>query len=240
MSTTGENYLKAIFFLEETATSVTVSAVAEKIQNSPASASDMLRRLYEKGLIEDKNNITLTDQGSFLAKLIIRKHRLWETFLVETLNFKWDEVHTIAEQLEHVQSSLFRERLERFLEYPERDPHVDPIPDKDGNFPNLSIILLSELEPDKNYVFRSVDTDDKGFLNHLDKGLQLGQRWVIIEKEEFDMSVKLLEDDKNEVYLSERVAKNLNVCLSEHYKSNNLSIKAGFLNCFLYFFRIEV
>ncbi len=213
ISTTIENYIKAIFYLGETATNVTVSAVAERMQNSPASVSDMLRRLYEKGLIKDKNNITLTDQGSFLAKQIIRKHRLWETFLVKTLDFKWDEVHSIAEQLEHVQSSLLTERLERFLEYPETDPHGDPIPDKDGNFPDLSIIPLSESEPGKSYIFRSVATDAKDFLNHLDnKGLQLGQRWVIIEKEEFDGSVKLLVDDKSEVYLSEKVAKNLNIC----------------------------
>jgi DtxR family Mn-dependent transcriptional regulator len=213
ISSTIENYIKTIYYLGETATNITVSAVAERMQNSPASVSDMLRRLYEKGLIEDKNNNTLTDQGSFLAKQIIRKHRLWETFLVKILDFKWDEVHSVAEQLEHVQSSLLTERLERFLEYPETDPHGDPIPDKDGNFPDLSIIPLSEAEPGKSYIFRSVATDAKDFLNHLDnKGLQLGQRWVIIEKEEFDGSVKLLVDDKSEVYLSEKVAKNLNIC----------------------------
>lgn len=215
-SSTIENYIKAIYSLCDKNGKTTVTAISDRLQNSPASVSDMIRRLHEKGLLKDKNKLILSEEGDLLACQLIRKHRLWETFLVRILGFKWDEVHDIAEQLEHVHSPLLTERLEVFLEYPKFDPHGDPIPDKNGNFPDLSIIPLSESEPGKSYIFRSVATDAKDFLNHLDnKGLQLGQRWVIIEKEEFDGSVKLLVDDKNEVYLSEKVAKNLNICSGE-------------------------
>lgn len=154
----------------------------------------------------------MSKEGNLLARQLIRKHRLWETFLVRVLNFKWDEVHDIAEQLEHVHSPLLTERLEVFLEYPKFDPHGDPIPDKKGNLPDLNAIPLTEAEVDQLYIFRSVATDKSDFLNHLNKkGLQLGQKWKVTEKEEFDGSVKLLIDENKEVYFSETVAQNLYV-----------------------------
>ncbi|WP_340152652.1 metal-dependent transcriptional regulator [uncultured Marivirga sp.] len=211
-SSTVENYIKAIYSLCDKNGKTTVSAVAERVQNNPSSVSDMIRRLHEKGLLENKSKLILSKEGNLLACQLIRKHRLWETFLVRVLNFKWDEVHDIAEQLEHVHSPLLTERLEVFLEYPKFDPHGDPIPDKKGNLPDLNAIPLTEAEVDQLYIFRSVATDKSDFLNHLNKkGLQLGQKWKVTEKEEFDGSVKLLIDENKEVYFSETVAQNLYV-----------------------------
>ncbi|HWW38828.1 metal-dependent transcriptional regulator, partial [Pedobacter sp.] len=136
-SYTEENYLKVIYHLSNLTTgTVQTNAIADKIQTRPASVTDMMKKLAEKQLINyvKYQGVSLTEKGKATAVNIVRKHRLWELFLVKTLNFKWDEVHEIAEELEHVNSQLLIERLDEYLGYPKSDPHGDPIPDKNGNF----------------------------------------------------------------------------------------------------------
>src|SRR5688500_18567354 len=148
-SFTEENYLKAIFkLLEGDDEAVTTNAIAEKMNTRAASVTDMLKKLSEKKLINYKKyqGVTLTSSGKKIALNIIRKHRLWEVFLVEKLNFKWDEVHDIAEQLEHINSDTLIERIDKFLNYPKFDPHGDPIPDINGKFQSNKSVLVSELK----------------------------------------------------------------------------------------------
>jgi len=205
-----ENYIKAIYSICDKHGKTTITAVSERLLISPPSVSDMIRRLYDKGLIKDKSDLTLSQAGELLARQLIRKHRLWETFLVRALRFKWDEVHEIAEQLEHVHSPVLTERLEAFLDYPKFDPHGDPIPDKNGNLPDLDALPLNEAKVGQSYIFKSVVTDAREFLNLLDnKGLQLYQKWKLIDKEEFDGSVRLLVEESNKVHLSDTVSRNL-------------------------------
>ena len=144
---TEENYLKAIYKLSEESERVSTSAISDLMQTKSASVTDMLKRLHDKGLVEYKRyqGVTITGRGKKVALEIIRKHRLWEVFLVETLKFKWDEVHPIAEQLEHVRSKELVRRLEKFLGYPKVDPHGDPIPDRSGQLKDTGLRPLSEL-----------------------------------------------------------------------------------------------
>jgi len=136
-SFTEENYIKAIFKLEELNQSKAVSTndIAIKLSMQPASVTDMIKRLAEKKIVSYKkyHGVLLTVKGKKIALTIIRKHRLWEVFLVKKLNFKWDEVHEIAEQLEHINSNELVEKLDDFLGNPKFDPHGDAIPDKEGN-----------------------------------------------------------------------------------------------------------
>ena len=131
-SFTEENYLKIIYHLSNQSNPVETNAIAEKIQTKAASVTDMLKKLADKGLLNyvKYQGVTLTAIGNLTAINIVRKHRLWEVFLVNKLNFKWDEVHEVAEELEHIKSKLLVERLDKFLGHPKVDPHGDPIPDQ--------------------------------------------------------------------------------------------------------------
>lgn len=144
-SLTEENYIKAIYKLcEKSADAVSTNAIAEKMHTKAASVSDMLKKLSKKKLINYRKyqGVTLTAKGEKLALAIVRKHRLWELFLVQKLNFKWDEVHDIAEQLEHIQSDELVKRIDKFLDHPKFDPHGDPIPDVNGKLhPQRSRLL---------------------------------------------------------------------------------------------------
>src|SRR5688572_3663166 len=147
-SHTEENYLKAIFkLLEKEKGEVSTNAIAEKVNTKAASVTDMLKKLADKKLINYKKyqGVTLTAKGEKIAINIIRKHRLWEVFLVEKLKYKWDEIHDIAEQLEHIQSDSLIDRIDSFLNYPKFDPHGDPIPDLNGNFQQQKSQLLSTI-----------------------------------------------------------------------------------------------
>src|SRR5690606_20847247 len=126
---------------------VQTNAIAERTQTKAASVTDMIKKLSDKEYVHyvKYQGVTLTEKGRLTAINIVRKHRLWEVFLVEKLNFKWDEVHDVAEELEHIQSNLLIERLDEFLEFPKVDPHGDPIPDKHGNFAEQKLIKLSKL-----------------------------------------------------------------------------------------------
>ena len=210
---TVENYLKTIHQLSnDRRIKVSVSSIAEALQNRPATVSVMIRKLTNKKLVcyDKPGGVVLSDKGLQLAMNVIRKHRLWETFLVRKLEFKWDEVHEIAEQLEHIHSDRLIDKLERFLDYPERDPHGDPIPGKNGVIPNLNTIPLCDAETGGNYILKCVSLDSPEFLQFLDKkGIKLEDEITILEKERFDGSLKLLLKNGQEIHLSKMAAENL-------------------------------
>lgn len=210
-SYTEENYLKIIYHLSVINNPVQTNAIAERMQTKAASVTDMLKKLSEKGLVDyiKYQGVTLTEQGRSTAINIVRKHRLWEVFLVDKLNFKWDEVHDVAEELEHIKSTLLIERLDEFLDYPKVDPHGDPIPDRNGNFADLAFVKLSKLNIGDKGTITGVSEHSSPFLKHLEKlGLTLGKKIEISEIIDFDGSVELLIN-QNRVNISREVAKHI-------------------------------
>jgi len=207
-----ENYLKAIFHLQHSyKKGVNTNALAEEMQTKASSVTDMIKRLSEKNLVNYKKyqGVKLSEQGKAAAIEVIRKHRLWEVFLVEKLNFNWDEVHEVAEQLEHIKSEKLTAELDRFLEYPKRDPHGDPIPDSKGNFAVANRILLSELKKGESGVCVGVKDSSVEFLQYLDKNsIALGAAVIVKQKEEFDQSMTI-ELDGNELMISKQISSNL-------------------------------
>lgn len=212
-SFTEENYLKAIYRLSsKTEGGVSTNAIAERMETKASSVTDMLKKLSEKKLINYKKyqGVTLTKKGKDIAISIIRKHRLWEYFLVEQLNFSWDEVHQVAEQLEHIQSDLLIERLDEFLDYPKYDPHGDPIPDRDGKFPTPSRIKLTEAEKGKTVIILGVIEHAPSFLQYLDKmGLNIGTELKVMERHDFDLSMDISVNKDNTIHISHDVGKNI-------------------------------
>jgi DtxR family transcriptional regulator, Mn-dependent transcriptional regulator len=213
LSYTEENYLKAIYRLSEGGLkAVLTNEIADSLKTKAASVTDMIKKLSNKNLIsyEKYYGAKITRQGKSQALSIIRKHRLWETFLVEKLHFTWDEVHDVAEQLEHIQSSLLIEKLDEFLGYPTADPHGHPIPDKDGKVQSLKLISLSESPVNKKAVVRSVKDGSPSFLQYLSKiGIYIGAKIVIMDKIEFDSSLEVQIDNKTRVFISRDAAQNL-------------------------------
>lgn len=211
---TAENYLKAIYrIFESTGEVVSTNAIAENLQINAASVTDMFKKLGQQKLVvyEKSKGVKPTEKGRKIALQIIRKHRLWETFMVEKLKLSWDEVHEIAEQLEHVHSDLLIERLDQLLNYPTFDPHGDPIPDKNGKLPVLKSILLAEAKPGQSYKITGVRKNSDSFLKYLKKiGLHLGGMIKVKEVEEYDGSMKIeLIDTKSELMLSKEATSNL-------------------------------
>ena len=216
-SFTEENYLKAIYHLSDQSNSgVSTNAIAEVTNTKAASVTDMLKKLADKKLINyiKYQGVTLTEVGLKAALNIIRKHRLWEVFLVEKLGFKWDEVHDIAEELEHINSAVLIERLDNFLGNPAADPHGDPIPDRTGNFLHKKLVKVSEMKQGQAGTISGVNEHSSVFLKHLEKlGLTLGTKIIIAELVEFDGSISLAVDEKKEITISREVAKNILVIL---------------------------
>ena len=214
LTLTEENYLKAIYHLSNNGSStVNTNAIAQAMTTKASSVTDMIKKLSEKKytLYKKYQGVSLTKEGKNVAVSIVRKHRLWEVFLVEHLNFSWDEVHEVAEQLEHIKSEKLTEELDAFLNYPTRDPHGDPIPQKDGFISPVAKIRLSEAVPNNNYICVRVIDTSKTFLNYLDnKGIKPGCALKIIYKEPYDNSL-LVEINQKETTLSYDVAKNLHV-----------------------------
>lgn len=212
-SFTEENYLKAIFkLLEKGEKAVSTTALAERMNTKAATVTDMIKRLAEKKLInyEKYQGVTLTEKGKAIAISIIRKHRLWEVFLVEKLSFKWDEVHEMAEQLEHVKSDELIDRIDKFLNYPKIDPHGDPIPDAKGVFNRKKYLLLAEINAGQSCIMTGVVDHSANFLQYLDKvGLSIGKEIKLIEVIGFDKSIQVQVNGKEKVFLSHEVAKNL-------------------------------
>lgn len=210
-SYTEENYLKIIYHLSVISNPVQTNAIAERIQTKAASVTDMLKKLSDKELVDyvKYQGVTLTEKGKLAAINIVRKHRLWEVFLVEKLSFKWDEVHDVAEELEHIKSTLLIERLDEFLEFPKVDPHGDPIPDQYGNFADISFVKLSKLKVSDKGTITGVSEHSSPFLKHLEKlGLTLGKKIEVSEIIDFDGSVEL-SIDGNKVNISREVAKHI-------------------------------
>lgn len=210
-SYTEENYLKIIYHLSVISNPVQTNAIAEKMQTKAASVTDMLKKLSDKELVDyiKYQGVTLTEKGKLTAINIVRKHRLWEVFLVEKLNFKWDEVHEVAEELEHIKSNLLIERLDEFLEFPKVDPHGDPIPDQYGNFAELAFIKLSKLKVNEKGTITGVSEHSSPFLKHLEKlGLTLGKKIEVLEIIDFDGSVELLIAEQK-INISRDVAKHI-------------------------------
>ncbi|MBL7558620.1 metal-dependent transcriptional regulator [Olleya sp. YSTF-M6] len=209
---TEENYIKAIYHLGKQGTEVvSTNAISESIHTKASSVSDMLKKLSEKGYANyvKYQGVNLTEKGQSVAINIIRKHRLWEVFLVEKLNFTWDEVHEVAEHLEHIRSEKLIDELDAFLEFPNHDPHGDPIPDKHGNFKHIEKIMLSQAVIGKTYKCVGVDDTSSAFLRYLDSNkIALGTKIVVVQKEPYDNSVKIKFED-NELMVSQNVAKNL-------------------------------
>lgn len=186
--------------------------IASAIQTKPASVSDMLRKLGEKEVIQYRKyyGLQITPLGMRLALQTIRKHRLWEVFLVDKLHFAWDEVHEVAEQLEHIQSPLLIERLDAYLNYPKFDPHGDPIPDAFGDVRSRPRIALQEMGIDQSGQIVAVKDSSQAFLRYLDKvGAYIGARIKVLDKVEFDGSVEILVDQKKNIFMSKEVANNI-------------------------------
>jgi len=213
ISQTEENYLKAIFNIcEKEEKSAGTNDISSAMQTSAASVTDMLKRLSEKKLINyaKYKGVTLTETGNKVATQLIRKHRLWETFLVEKLQFSWGKVHEIAEQLEHIKAPELVEKLDDFLGNPKFDPHGDPIPDAEGNFTYRKQIQLSDAEVGEVGVVVGVQEDSEKFLQYLDKqGLVLGARVKISEKFSYDESIQIILNGEKELVLSDKVSRNL-------------------------------
>lgn len=207
-----ENYLKAIFKIaEKESGAVLTNALAAAMGTSAASATDMLKRLSDKQLVayEKYHGVTLTKEGSQLATALIRKHRLWEVFLVEKLGFAWDEVHDLAEQLEHIQGEHLTERLDEFLGHPRFDPHGDPIPDAQGRWAHRPQARLATLAPNQRGIVTGVDDHSPAFLQYLDElGLNLGAELELLERTPYDQSAKVRIGER-EAVLSEKVGQNL-------------------------------
>jgi DtxR family Mn-dependent transcriptional regulator len=212
MTYSEENYLKVIYHLSHNANKgISTNAIANVMESKPSSVTDMVQKLADKGLVEyvKYQGVTLTENGMFMALMIVRKHRLWEVFLVDKLDFSWDEVHDVAEQLEHIKSEKLTNKLDEFLGFPTEDPHGDPIPDRDGRIASIDKKLLSEVAINKKVVCVGVKDSSPPFLQYLDKQrIALGSSIEVIAKEDFDHSLSLRVDGK-EVAVSNKIASNL-------------------------------
>ncbi|MBO0320771.1 metal-dependent transcriptional regulator [Muricauda sp. CAU 1633] len=214
MTRSEENYLKTIFHLGGgDSNSITTNAIAEQMETKPSSVTDMAKKLSEKGLVDyvRYQGVSLTDAGVKTALSIIRKHRLWEVFLVQKLDFTWDEVHEVAEQLEHIKSEKLIDKIDELLDFPKYDPHGDPIPTKDGKFQERDKKLLSEMPINSQGVCVGVKDSSVPFLKFLDKNnIALGNSIKVVDKEDFDHSLHILMNGK-ELRISHQIASNLYV-----------------------------
>lgn len=208
-----ENYLKAIYHLSDGGKKgVSTNDVSAEMKTKPASVSDMLRKLGEKEVIEYRKyyGLHITEEGKKLALQTIRKHRLWEVFLVEKLKFSWDEVNEVADELSHVKSKVLIQRLDEYLGFPKFDPHGDPIPDEYGDVRARPRQLLNELDLGSTGQIVAVKDSSPAFLRYLDKvGAYIGARIKVMDKTEFDGSVEILVDNKKPIFMSKDVAGNI-------------------------------
>jgi DtxR family transcriptional regulator, Mn-dependent transcriptional regulator len=219
-SASKENYIKAVYHLQQEQEAVTTNALAEALQTKPASVTDMLKKLKTQKLLqyEKYQGVRLTAEGRKLAMQIIRKHRLWECFLVQKLKFGWEEVHEIAEELEHITSKKLIDLLDAFLEFPQCDPHGDPIPDLNGKMPQLQQRSVSELAVNSSGTVNGISDQSLDMLELLKhKNIQIGTRLEVKRKFLADGSMELKIRNQQSVTISEHVAKNVWVA----YESKN-------------------
>ena len=212
-SQTEENYLKAIYKLSKLAPSgVSTKSIGDVLSIKSPTVSDMLKRLSEKKLINYARykGVSLTKKGDSIALNIIRKHRLWETFLVDVLDFKWDEVHTIAEQLEHINSIELVNRLDEYLDFPQFDPHGDPIPDRNGKIVQRIENTLDKVTAGNDVVMVGVKDHSPNFLKYLARlGLDLGEKISVVNIIDYDNSYIIKLVDESEKAISHQVCKNI-------------------------------
>ena len=207
ISLSEENYLKAIFHLADKENTVTINEISKFLDVKMPSVNNMMKKFAEKNWVryESYKPLKITDSGKKQAALVVRKHRLTEMFLVEKMNFGWENVHEIAEQLEHIHSETFFDKMDEILNFPKYDPHGEPIPDKDGNIIAQDLKKLSECEKHQKVIFTSVTISDDDFLTYLNiKNLELGKEIEVLGIEKFDksMTVKI---DKTPTVLSKIV-----------------------------------
>jgi DtxR family Mn-dependent transcriptional regulator len=212
---TEENYLKAIYHLSLQSGSVSTNQIATALNTKAASVTDMLKKLADKELINytKYQGVTLTVEGEKIAVSIVRKHRLWEYFLVEKLSFKWDEVHDVAEELEHISSKELIDRLDDFMGNPKYDPHGDPIPDSNGQFKTHELKPVALLAVNETGIISGVRDHTTSFLQYLEKmQLTIGKKIKVTEINDYDHSVILHVEDKR-VHISREVANNLLIAI---------------------------
>jgi DtxR family Mn-dependent transcriptional regulator len=210
-----ENYLKAIFKLSQITKNVSTNQIAAELATKASSVTDMLRKLAEKLLINYTRyqGVSLTQTGEKVAINIIRRHRLWEYFLVEKLHFKWDEVHEMAEEMEHISSNELINRLDEFMGFPSRDPHGDPIPDSKGNFKKNDLKPISAVDVNTCGIISGVKDHSTAFLQYLEKqGLIIGKKITVKEIITYDNAVILRLENKD-IQISRDVAINLLIAI---------------------------
>jgi DtxR family Mn-dependent transcriptional regulator len=208
-----ENYLKAIYRVsQQKDAKITPTAIAETLGNNPASVVDMIRKLTEKQLIayDKKTGVKLTSQGLKDAVLIVRRHRLWEVFLLEKLGYHWDEIHDIAEELEHISDVTLADRLDKFLGFPEYDPHGDPIPKANGKVPKSFSVTLADLKTGTACRVAAVRDTSNSFLQYLLKlDIGIGTRIQLVEKIPFDNSLVISINGKENTTVSQKFGENI-------------------------------
>ncbi len=211
-STSEENYLKTIYHLQTKDDNVSTNELAEKLQAKPASITDMMKKLKSRKLVnyQPYQGFRLTAEGRKIALSIVRRHRLWEYFLAEKLKFNWDEVHEVAEQLEHVSSKKLIDKLDEYLEFPKFDPHGDPIPDTNGKMEAGKRICLTELQPNKPARISHIIDQSALLLEHLqEKNINIGSSVIVKKKFSFDDSLEIKIDNKQLITISEQLAKKI-------------------------------
>jgi len=211
-TTSEENYIKRIYHLQQETGLVNTNSLAAEMQTRAASVTDMLKKLKSKKLLqyEKYKGFKLNDAGKKAALDVVRKHRLWEYFLVEHLKFDWDKVHPIAEELEHINSEELVQRLDNFLGNPLFDPHGDPIPDKNGKITVIKQQSLTEIPFKKNVTVSSVRNQTEQMLDMLRHyHIALGTQLTVIKRFDFDGSLEIKVSKKNACIISEQVAKNI-------------------------------
>jgi DtxR family transcriptional regulator, Mn-dependent transcriptional regulator len=216
MTLTEENYIKAIFhiaFKNDTLIEVGTNELATQLNVKPATANSMLKKLKEKKLItyEKYGKISLTKSGKEQAITMVRKHRLWETFLYEKLEFTWDEVHEVAEELEHINSDKLIQKLDKFLNYPKFDPHGDAIPNENGEFSKLAKKLLADMEVGTNCKMVAVKDNSTNFLQYVVSiGLAINNNIKIISRNDYD-ALTVIDVNGKEFSVSQKFAENIYV-----------------------------
>jgi DtxR family Mn-dependent transcriptional regulator len=213
LTRTEENYLKAIFKIAENEKkTVSTNSLAAHLNTSAASVTDMLKRLYEKEFInyEKYKGVSLSSEGNKIAISLIRRHRLWEVFLVEKLRFDWENIHDLAEEFEHIYSDELISRLDAFLNYPKFDPHGEPIPNAEGKFTLRNQLPLSDLGANQSVQVTAVKDNSNAFLKYLNQlKIKIGSNLVIVERIDFDSSLKILVENKDSHTISDTVAQTL-------------------------------
>ncbi|MAD59760.1 MAG: iron-dependent repressor [Flammeovirgaceae bacterium] len=214
LSKSEENYLKSIYNLSDSGNKIVTTNSISKILNiEPASVTDMIKKLSKKKLIyhEKYKGTKISKNGIIVALQIIRRHRLWEVFLYEKLNFNWDEIHEVAEELEHVSSDQLIDNLDKYLKYPKIDPHGDPIPNKLGEVDFVDKISISDLKIKEKGIVSRIVNEDEGFFNLLNKlKIEIGTEVTILDKIDYDGSLDVLINNKS-VIISKEIAENIKI-----------------------------